>query len=352
MRLTPRAARIAALTVATAAAATTIATAADELPQPTSCAGVTVNDPGGDAHATTGGGGVGPGQDNLDLLRTFLRYAPDANGKNVLTVNMEVTNLDVKLPTGAQSIAWNFNFTHNGETKYVEARVGSDGVPLFTYGLRGSPSTKEGDTTGKLFLGAKGIVQVVVPVGALAMEGKTITETYTTAGYVQGAGVTATIFQDRGPDGTAFGKNYKVTPCAEAGATTPVSGDGSAGTTPQQPGGSTPGTTPPPSGPATLDLKVTAPKLSARKLKKARRFSVRLQAGEKVTGLTAKLRKGSRSVGSGRLASVGPGAGKLTIKLTRKVAKKLKKGTYRLTLRGTKADGRTASGAVAVRVGR
>ena len=50
-------------------------------------------------------------------------------GKNVLTVNIEVANLTTSLPTGAQSVAWDFNFTLDGATRFVESRVGSDGVP-------------------------------------------------------------------------------------------------------------------------------------------------------------------------------------------------------------------------------
>ena len=134
-------------------------------------------------------------------------------------------------------------------------------------------------------------------------------------------------------------------PCAETGTTTPVSGTPAGGTTP-------PATTAPapPTGPATLDLKVTAPKLSARKLFKRRAFAVRLQAGERITGLSAKLRKGKATLGSGKLAAVGPGVGTLKVKLTRKAAKRLKKGTYQLSFSGTKSDGRTASGAVSLRV--
>jgi hypothetical protein len=341
---------------ALAAAGGGVAGADDPLPEPTSCAGVAVTDPAGDSHLTTGGGGAGPGQANLDVQRAFFRYAPDATGANVLTANIEITKLDMTLPAGAQAIAWNMNFTLDGTTRYVQAKVGSDGKPVFDHGVRASPSTSEGETTGRLIGTDKGIVQIVIPVDKLKGAGKTFSDVYATAGYVEGPGPSLTVFQDRAPDGTAYGKSFKATPCAQAGTPTPVQDGAQGGTGP----GTTPGGggqaggggggAPAAQGPATLQLKVVAGKLSAKKIAKKRAFTVGLDAGERITGLKAKLAKGSKALGTGSLAAVGPGRGSLQIKLAKPAATKLRRGTYTLAFTGTKADGRTASGSVQVRI--
>ena len=346
----------AALAVA-AAAATVPARAQDAKPAPTSCAGVTITDPAGDQRLTTGGGGLGPGPANLDLQRVFFRFVPEG-GKNVLTANIEITKLDKTLPTGSSSIAWHANWTLADVNYYVSARVTSGGATAYDYGTRsGAQTTSLGETTGKIIEGDLGIVQIVVPADALKLTDKTLTDTYATAGYVQGPG---TLFSDRGPDGTAFGKNYKATPCAEGGTPTPVGSDPTppagnppAGDPPPPPSGEQPPSGQPPAPqtqPATLDLKVIAGRLSARKAKRTRSLSLRLRAGERIGSLSAKLLKGSATVGTARLKAFGPGTATLKVKLAKKAARKFKRGVYTLSFTGTKADGRTVSGSVQVSV--
>jgi hypothetical protein len=104
----------------------------------------------------------------------------------------------------------------------------------------------------------------------------------------------------------------------------------------------------PAAAPAKLGVKVTVPKLSAKKLAKAKKFVVKLTGtASKITaGLTVgKPATPGKLVGAGKLAAL-KGKGKLTIKLKGKV----KKGLYTLNLSGRNADGTAAGGAVTVKI--
>jgi methionine-rich copper-binding protein CopC len=351
-----RAARIAAFAGACAIATAVAPAGADEVkPVPTSCAGLNFTDPAGDQQLSvtvlTPPGPLESGHktpDNTDILAGFFRYAPDASGKNVLTANIQVANLDNAIDQGSSGSTWYYYFDLGDATLQVSASL--DGAGNWSYGYgnlggeEGPGNNTIGDTTGAVYPGKDGIISIVVPAAAMGIDGKTLSSPYASSrvAYRAPNGSGAVPTADDGPDNQA-GKTFKVVPCAEAGETTPVS------TLPSVPV-VTPDLGTAPVGPATLNLKVTAPKLSARKLRKTRSFAVRLQAGEQLSGLAAKLRKGSRTVGSGKLAGVAPGAGKLRVKLSRSAAKKLKKGTYTLAFSATKVDGRTASGTVAIRV--
>jgi hypothetical protein len=351
-----RAATFAAFAGACAIATAVAPAGADEVkPVPTSCAGMNFTDPAGDQQLSvtvlTPPGPIESGHktpDNTDILGGFFRYAPDASGKNVLTANIQVANLDNAIDQGSSGSTWYYYFDLGEATLQVSANL--DGAGNWSYGYgnlggeEGPGNNTLGDTTGAIYPGKDGIISIVVPTGTMGIEGKTLSSPYASSRVAfrapNGSGAVPTA--DDGPDNQA-GKTFKVVPCAEAGATTPVS------TLPSVPV-VTPDVTAPPLGPATLDLKVTAPKLSARKLRKTRSFKVRLQAGEQLSGLTAKLRKGSRTVGTGKLSALAPGAGTLRVKVARSAAKKLKKGSYTLAFSARKADGRSASGSVAVRI--
>src|SRR3954469_4068023 len=108
-----RAARMAALALvagclATFAALTGFASAEDAKPVPTSCAGMNFTDPAGDQQlsvtVTTPPGPLQSGHktpENTDITGGFFRYAPDASGKNVLTANIQVANLDNAIDQGS-----------------------------------------------------------------------------------------------------------------------------------------------------------------------------------------------------------------------------------------------------------
>lgn len=341
-RLPLLAALTAALTVT--AGAVGAARAGEQRPSPTPCGGVAVSDAAGDSHtAISPVAGVGPGQANLDIQRVFFRFAPGPDGTNVLSANIEVTNLDLTIPPGAQSIAWYIDFTLDGVTRYARATVGSNGQAVSEYGTwSGNTPTPDGETTGALYPGEKGIVEIVLPVDELGLTGKTLTDVYAIAGYVQGSGPSITMFQDRAPDpGSGYGKPFKATPCAEAGTATPVQ--------PGIPQPSRPGqpqTQQPPTEAGTLALKVLAGKLSAKRVKKTRALSLQLQTGEPLRDLRARLVKSGKTIGTGTVASFGPGKATLKIKLTRKTAKKVRRGTYALSFSADEADGTRVSGSV------
>lgn len=356
MSMKMRAAGLAAVAAAVAASSVVLpARAAAPMPTPTSCAGTWVTDPAGDQELNVLGL-VNTGQktpDNTDVISAFWRYVPNAAGVNELTVNVQVKKLDKTVQTGSLGTLWYVYFDIGDYTWFVNASMDSAGAVTYNYGdlgETGTGNTTQGETKGALFEGDNGIVQIVVPLDVIKPEGKSLANGHVDT-KVSFRNVIPTV--DRAPDGTDGAKTYKATPCAETETPTPVSpqptpsGGGSGGSGGTGTGG---GTGSAPAGPATLDLEVTAPKLSARKLKKSKRFTVKLKAGSKITGLTAKLLKGKKAVGAGKLAAVGPGAGKLKLKLARKAARKLKKGTYTLSLRGTGADGRAATGAVALRI--
>ena len=108
-------------------------------------------------------------------------------------------------------------------------------------------------------------------------------------------------------------------------------------------------TTPPPAPPAPAEparLTVKVPALSARKLKKARRFTVTLTTSAPLTGVNGVLVNRKKQIGGGSLPRL-EGTGKLVVK----VKGVLKKGTYQLGVGGRDAEGRNvvASAKVTVR---
>jgi hypothetical protein len=110
---------------------------------------------------------------------------------------------------------------------------------------------------------------------------------------------------------------------------------------PQEPGPAQPAAPAP-----TLTAK--AGKASAKKLAKARKLVVKLTTTAPLTKLAAAMRKGSKVLGKGSLASL-QSSGKITVKLPKK---KLKPGSYKITVQGLDAQGRTVSAVASVKVGR
>jgi hypothetical protein len=99
--------------------------------------------------------------------------------------------------------------------------------------------------------------------------------------------------------------------------------------------------------PAPAKLTVKAPKLSAKKLKKAKKFVVTLTTSAPLTAVNALLVDKKKSVGSGKLAQLNG-----TSKLTVKVKKALKKGTYQLSVGGRDAQGRNVLATAKVKIGK
>jgi hypothetical protein len=99
-----------------------------------------------------------------------------------------------------------------------------------------------------------------------------------------------------------------------------------------------PVTSPPPPAPVeAINLAVATGKASAKKLAKSRSLPVKVTVSREVKSITATLKKGSKTVGKG---SLGVTSGTKTLKV--KIAKKLKKGTYSLSVLAT--DGSSSAG--------
>lgn len=91
-------------------------------------------------------------------------------------------------------------------------------------------------------------------------------------------------------------------------------------------------------------ITVKAGRLSARKAKK--KLTIGLSSDGRVSGLVATLKKGSRKVGSGKLAELN-GAGRIALKV-----KRLKKGSYTFDVRGKSDAGNVVGTRVKLKIGR
>ena len=98
-----------------------------------------------------------------------------------------------------------------------------------------------------------------------------------------------------------------------------------------------------------IDLKINAGKVSARKLKKSRKLKVTVTVSREVAKLRGFLRKGRKTVGKATRGKTS-GQVKVTLKLSKKAVRKLKKGTFRLTFVADDAKGTTASKTVKLTV--
>jgi hypothetical protein len=291
---------------------------------------------------TPAGQPANPASDSSEILRGFLRYDP-AKGAEALTWNVVVKNLKAEVPSGATTLSWvSYYRTPDDTLHFVRAILDFTGAIVYEYGnftpnpaglvLTGL-SLYEGDTTGKLFEGAEGIVQVVIPADH-APAGTKLTTLYSTA--TQGRtlptsfppqasrGVSSVLdtAPDDAPD-TAPG-TFTVGPCTEV-------------TPPATPAGGVAGT---PTGaspvlPVTL---VTKSAKAAKKKSKSKTLSLKLKSTEEITKLGAQLLKGKKVVGTGKLAKLN---GTATLKL--KLKSKLKKGSYTLNLVGNRASGERAT---------
>jgi hypothetical protein len=289
----------------------------DTKPTPT-CAGMAFTDPAGDqVRGFTGtplDPAVGP---NMDLIGGFFK---DDAGE--VTVNLEVSNLTSDVPAGASAISWYAIWTVADTNYFVDATIegGATTYEHGTYDADLGNFSSVGPTKGKMFDGDHGVIQIVIPSAAKGVEGQTLKTPYAYAyENISLPGVGSLLNQDdRAPDSNG-GKSYEVAQCA-AEAPAPTTDT----TTP---------TTATQAGVLPITLKTSSAK--AAKAKKGKSLSFKLRSTEEVTGITAKLKKGSTSYGSGKLAKLN-GSGALKVKLK----KALKKGTYKLQLKGSAAAGK------------
>jgi hypothetical protein len=362
------------LALAAAVTAVGVGTAAGADPAPVPCTALAYKDVKGDPANLA----AVPEVDNaaVDAINAFVRHDP-AKGADATTYNLVVDNLTLAIPGGYTTRTWSLYYDVDGTTRFVRAIADFTGAVVYEYGnftplddpspLAGL-TLYEGNTKGTMFEGPNGVVSIVVPPEVGGGAGKAWTAMYASTG--QGKTLptafppqgTRGLFQvmDTAPDdGAAAGGKYTVSPCV-ANAAAPTGGGTNLGTgsgagtgtgtgTGPIPGGEDPGSsgsTGEPNGvsgegPAPLPVKVSG----SVKRPKGKSLSIKLTSTEELTSLGARLRKGSKTVGSGKLAKL---ARKGTLKI--KLSKKLKKGSYVLDLVGNRASGQRGAAALKVKV--
>lgn len=325
-----RAAVMAAM--AAAALAADPAAAADK---PVPCNGKPLaTDPTGDAFV----GFVGlaespvPAGPNTDYTSLFIN---NVAGKH--TVHFSVADLETTVPPDATAIVYRMNYEVGATTNYLQATIDSAGTVTYVYGHSETAGlVKDGDTTGALFEGPEGVIAIELPAShAGKMSGIDVF-----SAYVRGRVNTQA---DQMPDGDSEA-SYNNALCP-GGATPPPSGDGGGSTPP--PASSPPPSSPPSSQPSpTAALTVTASpsKLKLKTVNKKRKAAFKLASKEDLSNVAIALRKGSKVVGSAKLARLGRSA-----KVTLKLKGKLKKGAYSLVVTGRRADGSTGSVVIKIR---
>ncbi len=261
------------------------------------CLGVQVTDKAGDNVDQTAGQ---QGSPSSDVIAAWISY----DGKKAFA-NIQVDNLtegEVDAPYVA--IGWEMTMTTTKGAKNVRAYHDRTGITRWTWGTEKEVTdptpVPSGTTTGTLFPGKGGVIQIELPMAE-----------------------------------------------AEFGATpAPGAPGGPAAPAPSEPGTGTPAGPGRQSSQADLGVKATVGKLAAKKLAKAKKFTVKLSGD--ASALTAVVRKkasGGKTLASGKLATL-KGSGKLTLK----TKGKLKKGTYVLVLSGKNAQGQAAQSAVTFKV--
>jgi hypothetical protein len=310
-------------------------------PAPSSCAQIQ-NDAPGDGTSKVFGQETGAGPANLEITRSWFETI-----KGKTTVNIQVKDLNEKISSGdVTSILWYAVWEFpSGTVHFVSAT--SDGTAVtFDYGSQvGTTFSSDGQTTGKMFPGPNGVMQIVVPteVGG-GKGGNKLEAAYTITYEGRGAATPVASFTslgavDSAPDDTTAGKTYTVTSC-DAGTPAPGATPDPASTPAPGTGGTPnpPGSTPPPAGKPvsnnTLAVTVTKTIGSAKKAKKGKTLIAALKSKQKISNLQGTLLKGKTVVGKGTLASF-TSKGKLKLKLS----KALKKGSYTLYLEADHADG-------------
>lgn len=331
------------LALALAAPAST-ATAADPMPQP-DCHGKSISDAEGDS-VDSSPASTGDGVPSSDIIGGWVTYDP-ATGK--AQANIQIANLtEGERNPGFTGIGWELGFT-TSKPFYVRG-FSDDTATTFSWGEPRAVTDDQttprlaGDTTGKLFPGKGGVVQIDIPLADMGIKpgeslkalSAEVRQWVTKPAAIPNPPPEVPFYSYAPIFDTASGKGAVVLgPCATAAGTTPAA--------PVAPSTGTPATTP-----GRLALKVSVPKIVARKANKAKKVTFKLSGT--ASSLAAKLKTGTdprkgKTVATGRLASVN-GSAKLVVKLKRK----LKKGTYTLYVTGRNADGKPAEGAVNVKV--
>lgn len=283
-----------------------------------------------------------PAPDEVEIEAGWVQYEPAGP-----TFNVQIKNLTGTVPPPATSITYNaiYGGVTQGVTNFVRAHIDFAGQVAFEYGHTEPLATStryayDGPTKGKLFTGAHGVAQIVIPPEGGGKPGQKLTgvTAQTQLGrttFVPSAGGGAPSrglsFQD---DDLGIG-NFTVAPCA-GGTTTPTNTTTTAPTTT---------TTAPPPSQQSGPLPVKLVSKTIKKAKKGKKVKIKLKTSEPLTDVAVRIAKGSSAYGTGKLAKLTK-TGTVKVKLT----KSLKKGTYSFDVAGTDSKGARRVGSLKLKV--
>ncbi len=314
---------IAAVAVGGGLAAGAPAPAPAQDAKPTPCVGLAAQDPSGDqAYGFAGNFSPAPADPSVDLTEMFFR---SDNGK--VTMNFTVAEAKSTPPAGTAGSGIRVLYDNPADL-FLDVDITSAGV-TYSYGHFGDAGPEaDGETTGKIYEGTNGVISVDLPASHGGKAGMKLAGTAFSF-YNLGALLGSTDYiPDEG--------SWKYNGGACSGSSAPSSPAPAPGPAPAPSPGQQPA--PSPGSPQTqplgrLAIKASPTTLKAKKVKKVAKLT--LTSSEEVSNLTAALKKGSKTVGTGKLASVKQG--KTALKL--KIKGKLKKGKYQLVLNGRKSNG-------------
>ena len=332
--------KVLALFLATAVAAL-LAGAAGAAPAPTySGCGVEKKDPAGDG-TDPASDAVQPDIPEADLVGAFV------NAGGTPTLNLMVANLTGEVPPPATSLSYQAVWDGVGDSKkFVRAHVDFAGGVAYEYGhqetvsaggVNNNRNIRDGETTGTLFPGERGVVQIVIApeVGGKAgtqLKGNTAEVIVGRTTVVPGA-VTQSPSRGLGYSYDNIGLGNVTIGACGSGTTAPPP---STTTPPSSTGTPTQGTAP---------LPVTLASKSIKKAKKGKKVKIKLKSSEPLTNVGVRIAKGAKAFGTGKLAKL---ANKGTVKV--KLTKALKKGTYSFDVAGTDSKGARRVGSLKLRV--
>ncbi|HVL95101.1 MAG TPA: hypothetical protein VM266_04515 [Solirubrobacteraceae bacterium] len=318
------------------------APAAAAAPEP-GCHGIQVTDKAGDSANSLNTSQAG--SPSSDITAGWINYDPAAQKATANVRVVELTEGEVDPPFVA--ISWEFAMTTAAGPRFVRAYQDFTGMVKYTWGEPRAITDDQtapragGPTTGALFPGKDGVISIDIPLADMGAKpgtqlkalGIEVRQWISLPAAVPSTGLP--LFSPAPVYDSATGKAMTLEPCGAAAPADPAPGD------PAEPG------TPPAQQPAKLAVKVTVPKLTARKLAKGRRFTIGLKgtASQLVAQVRTSTQPDAKVLGSGKLARLNK-KGKLTLKLRGK----LKKGRYVLYMSGRNADGAAAEGAIGLRV--
>jgi hypothetical protein len=333
-----------ALLAATAWLIALTATSAGAAPPPPGCAGLAFADEKGDVPAE-----AGPTATNLDITDGYFTFQPGGTVK----ATMKIADMSLTPPPPATAVSWYMTWTVKDVTYYVSLETdvtGTENYETGTYGPNaagtGNSYTPTGATKGEVTPGPDGGITWDVPKAAKGAAGQTLTKPAGQSFQLvqNGLGGGVLLFGDETDPDT--GRSYEVGRCESGGSAgggaTPVTTPAAGGT-----GTTGPATGPAPSSPQSQPAPKLALKLVSKTVKPSKGvLAIRLRASDSVTQVGARVRKGTKAFGTGRLAKIAKGA-TATLKVR---AKQAKKGTYTLDVTARGSDGRLASGAFRLKV--